>query len=240
MSRTFAEKMKLCMLPVSAYALLCLFLAGCDQPSDEEVNSLTQAPTEEEADPFAVAEDEVVADDPIPKTLDEALDLMMEGLSDEDRKFIEDAGEEYASFAHFGSGMGMRNSWGLWGDSPLTRYFARLGIFHADDMSAIINDAFSRRVRGKDIQLDKLVKYYHDYWEKEDTVAPLDLKSPIDGREMVISYMGGGVSKTHPEKIYFLGTCPDGEEFLFYHKDGWLPRETIDSEQGESPKPRPL
>jgi hypothetical protein len=91
---------------------------------------------------------------------------MMAGLSDEDRKFIEDAGDEYASFAHFGSGMGMRNSWGLWGDSPLSRYFARLGIYHADDMSAIINEAFSRRARGKDIQLEKLVQYYRDYWEK--------------------------------------------------------------------------
>lgn len=130
----------------------------------------------------------------------------------------------------------MRNSWGLWGDSPLSRYFARLGIYHADDMSAILNEAFSRRVRGMDIQLDKLVQHYRDYWEKEDIIAPLDLNCPHCSMEMVIGYMGEGVSKAHPDRVYFSGTCPDGQEFLFYHKNGWLRTETINNEQGVAPR----
>ena len=226
--------MKLHALSITALALLGFFFGGCDQQGKESTEEATQNQPEEPSDPFAVTEEDepAEADTPIPKTLDEALALMIAGLTDEDRKLVKDAGDEYATMAHFGGGMGMRNSWGLWGDSPLTRYFARLGIYHADDMSSIINEAFSRKVRGKDIQLDKLVQYYRDYWEKQDIIAPLDLKSPNGGQEMVIGYMGEGVSKAHPERVYFLGACPDGEEFLFYHKDGWLPRETINSEQG--------
>ena len=131
----------------------------------------------------------------------------------------------------------MRNSWGLWSDSPFSRYFARLGIFHADDMSAIINEAFSRRVRGKDIQLESLVQYYRDYWEKEDIIAPLDLTCPHCSKEMVIEYLGEGVSKAHPEWVYFSGTCPEEQEFRFYYKDGWRRAETINSEQDGGGQP---
>lgn len=223
--------MKLHWLPATVFALLGVLFAGCDQQVKKATEEVTQDPQREHSDPFAVMEDEGTADGPIPKTLDEALALMMEGLTDEDRKLVEDAGEAYAILTHFGGGMGMRNSWGLWDDSPLSRYFARLGIFHADDMSDIINKAFSRRVRGKEIQLDDLVQYYRDYWEERDIIAPLDLKCPHCGLEMVISSIREGVSKAHPDRVYFSGSCPDSEEFVFYHKDGWQRTETINSKQ---------
>ncbi len=163
---------------------------------------------------------------------------MMKGLTDKDRKIVEDAGEEYATMAHFGSGIGIRNSWGLWGDSPLSRYFARLGIYHADDMSAIINTAFSRRVRGTEIKLEELVKYYRDFWAETDTVAPLDLSCPTCGKEMETGYEGCGVSRAHPEREYFFGICHVEErEFFFYHKVGWRPSETFKSEQGRGGQP---
>jgi hypothetical protein len=166
----------------------------------------------------------------VPATLDEAVNLLLENLTAEERKAILDEGEAYATSAHFGSGMGMRNSWGLWGDSPLTRFFARLGIYHADDMSSIINQAFARRLRDEPIELDKLVQYFRDYWEKQDIVAPLDLNCPHCRREMVITYQADRVSKSHPEREYFLGTCPEGREFLFYHQDGWKDAKSIDPE----------
>jgi hypothetical protein len=229
--------MKLHAQPFAALALLGVFFSGCDRPVEGDTKESTQEQLQEHSDPFAVTEGEVAEDEQIPKTLNEALDLMMAGLTDEDRKFIEAAGDEYATSAHFGSGMGMRNSWGLWGDSPLSRYFSRLGIYHADDMSAIINEAFSRQVRGKDIQLEKLVQYYRDYWEKQDIVAPLNLNCPHCGKEMLVDSFGTGVSKTEPDRFYFFGICPEEQEFLFYHKDGWQRRETINSEQAGAGQP---
>lgn len=215
--------------------------AGCARQIDRPKKDSPQEQSHESPDPFTTTEEEVPKDQKIPATLDEALDLMMAQLTDENRKFIEDAGDDYATSVHFEGGMGMRNSWGLWGDSPLSRYFARLGIYHADDRSAIINEAFSRKVRGKDIQLAQLVQHYRDDWKEQDIIAPLDLACPHCSKEMVIGYKGEGVSKAHPERVYFSGTCPQEQEFLFYHKDGWRRAGTINSEQdgGGSPAIRP-
>jgi len=218
--------------------LICAVLgAGCDRSAEEELKESSQEQPIENSAALAQVDDEAPGSERVPTTIDEALNLMMEGLTEKDRTFIENAGDDDATVAHFGGGMGMRNSWGLWGDSPLSRSFSRLGIYHADDMSAIINEAFSRRVRGKDIELDELVQYYRDYWEEEDIIAPLDLGCPHCAREMVIGYMGEDVSKPHPERVYFSGTCPDEQEFLFYHKDGWQQAETVNSEQSGADQP---
>lgn len=200
--------------------------AGCDRQTDTSKKDSPPGRSIESPDPFAAVEEEGPKDQKIPATLDEALDLMMTGLTDEDRKFIEDAGDAYATSVHFGSGMGMRNSWGLWGDSSLSRYFARLGIYHADDKSAIINEAFARRVRGKDIELEKLVQYYRDYWEKLDIIAPLVVDCPACGKEMDIIYLGSGVSDEHPDRVYFLGRCSE-HSYLYYHTDGWRPEDAV-------------
>ena len=60
----------------------------------------------------------------------------------------------------------MRNDWGLWGGSPLARYFNRLGVFHPDDISGIILTSFWRHLNGRPIKLDEQVKHYQDYWKK--------------------------------------------------------------------------
>ena len=39
---------------------------------------------------------------------------------------------------HRGLGMWMRNNWGLWGSSRLSKYFNDKGVFHPEDMSGII------------------------------------------------------------------------------------------------------
>lgn len=74
--------------------------------------------------------------------------------------------EEFNSNAHFKIGMWIRNNWGLWGGSKLTRYFNDMGIHHEDDMSGIITTSYHRHLMGEDIKLEEQVKYYQDYWEK--------------------------------------------------------------------------
>jgi hypothetical protein len=45
---------------------------------------------------------------------------------------------------HLGLGMWIRNNWGLWGGSRLSRWFNAQGIYHPDDMSGIILTSFWR------------------------------------------------------------------------------------------------
>ena len=53
---------------------------------------------------------------------------------------------------HRGFGMWMRNNWGLWGGSRLSKYFNDRGVSHPEDMSGII------------------LRYYHDWLnDKQDT-----------------------------------------------------------------------
>jgi tetratricopeptide (TPR) repeat protein len=220
--QTFAETMNLDVMCRFLFVVASCLVVGCDRrPQDSSRNgNRGEHPTAINSD--VELHDDSEESERIPKTLDEAVDLLMEGLTDEDRKIINNLGDDYAALVHRGAGMGMRNSWGLWGDSPLKRYFIRLGIFHADNMSGIISVAFSRRVRGKPIELNQLVQNCRDSWEKEDIIAPLDLICPHCHKEMPTDYAGAGHSKGYPDRVYFYGRCPSGHNFYFYHKDGWL------------------
>lgn len=109
----------------------------------------------------------------VPNNLQEALELL-------DKDVLEDVKQEIRDYtpitqnSHFMcciiGGMGMRNAWGLWHDSPLASWFRERGIWHADDMSAIIGTAFYHRLVGdKTIDDEWLAKeraFYDDYWAK--------------------------------------------------------------------------
>lgn len=101
----------------------------------------------------------------IPKNLNDAISELNKNFSDslkiEIRKMSED---EFSGRFHMGSGLWMRNNWGLWGGSRLSVYFNKLGIYHPDDMSGIILDSFYRTLTNKPIELDKQTEYYQLYW----------------------------------------------------------------------------
>lgn len=86
-----------------------------------------------------------------PNTLDEAIDILIQAD---------------ANTTGLGSGMGMRNSWGLWNGSKLAQWFYRHQIYHADDMSGIIMDSYNRTKRGEPIELKEQIVKYHKHWEK--------------------------------------------------------------------------
>jgi len=106
----------------------------------------------------------------IPTDLDDALNYLDCKWSDSDKEGFKNKPEADAVVElHFGTGMGIRNSWGLWkGDSGISKYFRDLGINHPDDMSDIILTSFHRHLNGSDIKLDEQVKFYTDYWEKSN------------------------------------------------------------------------
>ena len=206
-------------------------MISCEKPSQ------TAAESSSDVNPSSGAEIEPAG---IPKTLDEAVALILSELTDEDRQFIISGGEDYEWMLPSHGGMGMRNSWGLWGDSPLSRHFLRMGIYHPDDMSSIVCQVVSRKVRAVPVDLDGIVEYYRKDWEEHGIVAPLDLNCPDCGKEMRIEHVGDGVSAEQPKRTYFSGRCPDGLIYYFYHTDGWIPEDKFNKvHKAEEPTPNP-
>jgi hypothetical protein len=80
--------------------------------------------------------------------------------------------QKATSELHFGTGRSLRNNWKLWaGTSELSKFFRDLGINHPDDMSGIILTSLHRKLNGIEIDLDKQVKYYKDYWAESERKA---------------------------------------------------------------------
>ena|SRR5438105_10035184 len=101
--------------------------------------------------------------DRVPTTLSEAVEILIAGVQPADRAYLDEHGIEGE---HFGIGMRLRNGWSLWEPSaPLPRWFMKeLKIWHADDMSGIILDAFLARYRGKPFDPFGAVYPYHKHW----------------------------------------------------------------------------
>lgn len=111
-------------------------------------------------------------EDLIPETLEEAIQVVIENTSKEDIERIRE-GEEYS---HFGVGMYLRNSWGLWHDSILAQHFKnRFGLGHADDMSGLIVGGAMCQIRGDEFHPDAISNGYKIYWKKMG-VDPLTQK----------------------------------------------------------------
>lgn len=103
-----------------------------------------------------------------PKDLEDAIEFLDYKWNDIDKQKFKETDEESATvMLHFGTGMYLRNNWGLWdSNSQLCKYFKSIGIFHPDDMSSIILTSFHRHLNNKDIDLQGQIKYYKDYWNK--------------------------------------------------------------------------
>jgi hypothetical protein len=59
----------------------------------------------------------------------------------------------------------LRGRWGLWQGSRLAEFFKSIGIFHADDMSAIVLISFHRYLNNRYNDIPKLFEYFRDYWD---------------------------------------------------------------------------
>ncbi len=105
--------------------------------------------------------------DRIPTTLAEAHAELEHNLSPEELAKIDAmTSEENMIGYHFGLGMGIRNSWGLWGDSLLMKHMQKLGFTHPDDMSAVILETFWCKRHGKDYRIKERADKYAMYWKR--------------------------------------------------------------------------
>ena len=105
----------------------------------------------------------------IPKDLDDCFKQIDSFWSDSTKNIVRNMTEkQFCSRSHFGIGLWMRNNWQLWGGSRLSKYFNDLGIYHPDDMSGIVLTSYYRYLTGKEIKLDKQIKFYQNYWKKNN------------------------------------------------------------------------
>ena len=66
-----------------------------------------------------------------------------------------------------GTGMWLRNNYGLWGRTCVVHYFWDKGIFHPDDMSAILLTSYHRYLNAKPINVEEQIKMYKAFWKNE-------------------------------------------------------------------------
>jgi hypothetical protein len=100
----------------------------------------------------------------IPKDLDDSFARLKKLLAPEVLKEIKRIPETDMFRYHFGFGLNIRNGWGLWKGSRLSRWFNAKGIHHPDDMSGIILDSFWRHLHHQPTKLDEQIKSYQAHW----------------------------------------------------------------------------
>jgi hypothetical protein len=106
-------------------------------------------------------------DNLIPSTLSHAVSSLINTLSVDDLSKITNGSEDELAQLHHGFGTGLRNSWGLWSNSVLAKWFNQKGIYHADDMSGIIITSLYRELNDLPWKLKEQIEYYQVYWEQE-------------------------------------------------------------------------
>lgn len=102
----------------------------------------------------------------MPKNLEECFLELEKMLPKETIDEMKNGTEQEMIRYHHGLGTWIRNEWGLWRDSELSKYFNKMGIFHPDDMSGIILKTFWCRLNDKPIRLEEHVEYYKSYWQQ--------------------------------------------------------------------------
>lgn len=156
----------------------------------------------------------------IPKDLEECfveLDKMLPDSTKESMQILTE--DEFTADMHMTQGLWIRNNWGLRNGSRLSAYFYDLGVYNADDMTGIIFTSYYRNSTGAEINLEKQVAYYQNYWKvvenPSEEIYPAEVKNPIfnsyydyDSKYYEVGAVHVGTTG-NPEEIwlydYFLG-----------------------------------
>ena len=200
----------------------------------------------------------------IPFDLDDCIQQLDKIFADSSKVKIKAMTEDdFSARMHLNFGMWMRNNWGLWKGSRLSKFFNEKGIYHPDDMSGIILDSYYRHLKGQEIKLSEQIKYYQDYWEKakkQDLERKQEEYSSYNiGDTVLFNYRNGFVSKAQEDnydndictakgvivgrneekffiKVKLLDGC-DKKGIIFYDNEGTLVYNTA-TKKTEKPKKR--
>lgn len=158
------------------------------------------------------------AKEPPPKTLEEAHQQLEKLLPKEDLAKIDSMKTEGEMIEyHFGLGMSMRNTWGLWGGGPLAQSMNNLGFHHPDDMSGVILETFWCRRHKQDFRLKERAAFYAAYW-KAAADPPETAKDPKDGSEVDWNMSLGAGDDKRPRQIH-VGKSKKSGRWLAYEYD---------------------
>ena len=111
-----------------------------------------------------------------PATLKEAMMRLEKEIRSEDAEMIRNLGDNNGGMFHFGFGMGLRNSWGLWENSRISRHLYSRGIEVGDGASGVIIRSFIKYMQGKEWELE-VEKKYPEHFKIVDAVLQNDLES---------------------------------------------------------------
>lgn len=110
-----------------------------------------------------------------PVSLKDGMEKLKNDLSEKDIETFKSLKEEDSVGMHFGFGMGLRNSWGLWHNTKIAQYLYSRGVFHPDSMSGVIIRSFMKYIRGEDYKLEADNKY-PDHFKIVDAIINHDNK----------------------------------------------------------------
>jgi hypothetical protein len=97
---------------------------------------------------------------PIPGTLDEALDALQRGLGEPTIARLRIAEEDIAITLVPTLGRWMQEHWGLATGGPLAQYFEARGLDHPDDMAAVILTSLWRTLHYRSMRVDEQIAWY--------------------------------------------------------------------------------
>ncbi len=113
----------------------------------------------------------------IPSDTEDALNELFRLTDPEGRKKLLTAPEDtIASKLHFSLGRWIQINWGFDGGSRLSHYYKLKGVTETDDKIDLLIRAFHRKLRGKNIEEDKLILTYIDKRKKEHEARTKKLK----------------------------------------------------------------
>lgn len=157
----------------------------------------------------------------IPKDIDDCFVQLDSFWSDSIKNEVRDQNEEdFTASVHLGIGRWIRNNWGLWGKgSRLSKYFNNKGIYHPDDISAIILTSYHRYLTGNSIDLEEQINYYIDYWK---IVAEPNKKDYPKGVKEIVQMMRFIYKNTEEEGCLHVYKDAKSEELWLYdYYYGW-------------------
>jgi hypothetical protein len=208
------------ILLITILLSLCM-IVGCSSPQVHPQTDWWQlTPT-----PDATSTNSVYIPSDLEDAFVELRRLMPSAMIDEMNGLSE--GEVGAHY-HRSFGMWIRNNWGLWAGSRLAQWFNRIGIYHPDDMSAIVIDSFWRHLHGRPIGLEEQVTFFRDYWLIH---GPLPVPAcPACGAELHMEALADDIdpSISDPYPGIKVFACTNSHVYFFHHSKGlYKPDESL-------------
>lgn len=155
----------------------------------------------------------------IPRDIYDAFGQLDELLSDSLKRAVKNMSlGEFSNGAHMGLGMWIRNNWGLWTGSRLSRYLNDLGYMDPDNMSGLLLDYYYRYLIGEEMEIKvRFPTFYPKGYKKPDSVSDFEV-----GDKVIFCYPYGFASPQQSNYWHADNYKSEGKVTDINKKDGLL------------------